>query len=190
MYAYQAIRCGDAEVVLAGGMENMSMIPYALPTARWGQRMADGQMVDLMVYDGLYEKFYEYHMGITAENIAAKYGITREEQDELGALSHQRAMKAINAVLNTAPQSAKTDTLNLGLGDFTFGDLHQAQRDGQQETLRGVDRIVLSMGVKSADPLSEQMQEEVAEVYAIGDAKETRSALEAIAEGAELGRRI
>lgn len=94
-FAYQAIRSGDAEVVLAGGMENMSMIPYALPTARWGQRMADGQMVDLMIYDGLYEKFYEYHMGITAENIAAKYGITREEQDELGALSHQRAMKAI-----------------------------------------------------------------------------------------------
>jgi thioredoxin reductase len=64
------------------------------------------------------------------------------------------------------------------------------ERDGQQETLRGVDRIVLSMGVKSVDPLSEQMQEEVAEVYAIGDARETRSALEAIAEGAELGRRI
>lgn len=93
--AYQAILCGDAEAILAGGMENMSMVPYALPTARWGQRMADGQMVDLMVYDGLYEKFYEYHMGITAENIAAKYNITRQEQDELGALSHQRAMQAI-----------------------------------------------------------------------------------------------
>ncbi len=93
--AYQAIRSGDADVILAGGMENMSMIPYALPTARWGQRMADGQMVDLMIYDGLYEKFYEYHMGITAENIAAKYGITRSEQDELGALSHKRAMEAI-----------------------------------------------------------------------------------------------
>jgi len=64
------------------------------------------------------------------------------------------------------------------------------ERDGQQETLRGVDRIVLSMGVKSVDPLSEQIQEEVAEVYAIGDAKETRSALEAIAEGAEIARRI
>ena len=92
---YQAIRSGDAEVVLAGGMENMSMIPYALPTARWGQRMGDGDLIDLMVYDGLFEKFYGYHMGVTAENIAAKYGISREEQDELGALSHQRAMKAI-----------------------------------------------------------------------------------------------
>ncbi|MDJ0623931.1 MAG: acetyl-CoA C-acetyltransferase [Desulfocapsaceae bacterium] len=94
---YQAIRSGDAEVVLAGGMENMSMVPYALPSARWGQRMGDGQMIDLLVYDGLFEKFYGYHMGITAENIAAKYQISREEQDEIGALSHQRAMAAIAA---------------------------------------------------------------------------------------------
>ncbi len=91
----QAIRAGDADIVLAGGMENMSMIPYALPSARWGQRMGDGELIDLMVYDGLFEKFYGYHMGITAENIAAKYGIDRDEQDQLGALSHQRAMKAI-----------------------------------------------------------------------------------------------
>jgi len=93
--AYQAIRSGDAEVVLAGGMENMSMIPYAMPSARWGQRMGNGEIIDLMVFDGLFEKFYGYHMGITAENIAARYGITRKDQDELGALSHQRAMAAI-----------------------------------------------------------------------------------------------
>ncbi|MCG8641119.1 MAG: acetyl-CoA C-acetyltransferase [Desulfobacterales bacterium] len=93
--AFQAVRSGDSEVVLAGGMENMSMIPYALPTTRWGQRMGDGQVVDLMVYDGLFEKFYGYHMGITAENIAQAYGISRQEQDEVGALSHARAMKAI-----------------------------------------------------------------------------------------------
>jgi len=97
--AYQAICAGDAQVVIAGGMENMSMIPYALPSARWGQRMGDGQMVDLMIYDGLFEKFYGYHMGITAENIAARYDISRKEQDELGALSHQRAMEAIKAGL-------------------------------------------------------------------------------------------
>ncbi len=97
--AYQAIRSGDAEVVVAGGMENMSMIPYALPSARWGQRMGDAQMIDLMIYDGLFEKFYGYHMGITAENIAARYEISREEQDELGALSHRRAMEAIKAGL-------------------------------------------------------------------------------------------
>ncbi|BHH85238.1 acetyl-CoA C-acetyltransferase [Desulforhopalus sp. 52FAK] len=95
--ASQAIRCGDADVILAGGMESMSRVPYALPNARWGQRMGDGQMVDLMVFDGLYEIFNNYHMGMTAENIAEKYGISRQEQDEMGVLSHQRAMAAIKA---------------------------------------------------------------------------------------------
>ncbi|WP_419174102.1 acetyl-CoA C-acetyltransferase [Desulfosediminicola sp.] len=95
--ATNAIRCGDADVILAGGMESMSRVPYGLGTARWGQRMGDGKMIDLMVFDGLYETFYGYHMGMTAENIAAKYGISRQEQDEIGALSHQRAMAAIKA---------------------------------------------------------------------------------------------
>ncbi len=95
--ATQAIRSGEAEVVLAGGMENMSMIPYALPAARWGARMNNADLVDLMVFDGLFEIFYGYHMGITAENIAEKYSISRQEQDELGALSHQRARAAIAA---------------------------------------------------------------------------------------------
>ncbi len=93
--AAQAIRAGEADVILAGGMENMSLIPYALPAARWGARMNNADLVDLMVFDGLFEIFYGYHMGITAENIAEKYGISRQEQDELGALSHQRARKAI-----------------------------------------------------------------------------------------------
>ena len=93
--AAQSIRYGEADVMLAGGMENMSMIPYALPAARWGARMNSTELVDLMVLDGLFEIFYGYHMGITAENIAKRYGISREEQDELGALSHQRARKAI-----------------------------------------------------------------------------------------------
>jgi len=81
--------------VVAGGMENMSRIPYALPAARWGARMNSAELVDLMVHDGLWECFYGYHMGVTAENIQQRYGITREEQDELGALSHQRARRAI-----------------------------------------------------------------------------------------------
>ena len=93
--AAQAIRTGDAEVILAGGMENMSMIPYGAPAARWGARMNNSELVDLMVFDGLFEIFYGYHMGITAENIAEKMGISREEQDELGALSHERARNAI-----------------------------------------------------------------------------------------------
>lgn len=93
--ATQSIASGDADVILAGGMENMSLIPYALPAARWGARMNNANLVDLMVMDGLFEIFYGYHMGLTAENIAEKYGISREEQDELGAVSHQRARKAI-----------------------------------------------------------------------------------------------
>jgi acetyl-CoA C-acetyltransferase len=93
--AAQTIGVGDADVILAGGMENMSLIPYALPAARWGARMNNTDLLDLMVFDGLFEIFYGYHMGITAENIAENYGVSREEQDELGALSHARARKAI-----------------------------------------------------------------------------------------------
>ena len=95
--AAQAIRAGDAEAVVAGGMENMSNAPFALPDARWGYRMSMpfGQITDLLVHDGLYEIFNRYHMGFTAENIAAKYGIARREQDELALMSHQRARAAI-----------------------------------------------------------------------------------------------
>ncbi len=98
----QAIASGEAEIVVAGGFESMSSAPYVLPKARWGYRMdinAYGQLIDLMVYDGLWEIFYGYHMGYTAENIASKLGITREEQDRIGFLSHQRARNAIKAGL-------------------------------------------------------------------------------------------
>ncbi|MBA4416518.1 MAG: acetyl-CoA C-acyltransferase [Syntrophus sp. (in: bacteria)] len=91
----QSINTGDNEVVVAGGMENMSLAPFSVPSARWGARMFDAKMVDLMVLDGIWEIFYGYHMGVTAENIAALYGITRLEQDTFGLVSHQRAMKAI-----------------------------------------------------------------------------------------------
>jgi len=91
----QAIQLGEADVVVAGGMENMSHTPYAFPQGRWGARMFNQEMVDLMVFDGLFEIFYGYHMGLTAENIAEKFGISRKEQDELGLLSHQRARAAI-----------------------------------------------------------------------------------------------
>lgn len=97
-----SIATGQAEVIVAGGMENMSQVPMALPKARWGYRMevtGNGNITDLMVFDGLYEIFYGYHMGVTAENIAQRYGITREDQDALGALSHSRARRAIDAGL-------------------------------------------------------------------------------------------
>lgn len=97
--AAQTIMCGEADIIVAGGMENMSIAPYVLPKARWGYRMdvsSRGELIDLMVHDGVWEIFYGYHMGNTAENIAAKYGISRKAQDELGLLSHQRARKAIS----------------------------------------------------------------------------------------------
>lgn len=95
--AAQSIQAGDADMVVAGGMENMSMAPYAIPGARWGLRMdmPFGKTMDVMVHDGLYEIFNQYHMGFTAENIAEKYGISRQEQDELGLMSHNRARAAI-----------------------------------------------------------------------------------------------
>lgn len=92
------IMMGQADVAVAGGLESMSNIPFALLKARWGYRMAltgIGEMHDLMVFDGLYEIFYGYHMGLTAENLVDLYGITRQEQDELAVLSHTRARKAI-----------------------------------------------------------------------------------------------
>jgi len=93
--AAQAIKAGDAEVIVAGGMENMSSVPYYLPKARWGARMFNAEMVDGMVHDGLWEIFYNYHMGLTSENIAEKYGITREEQDKFSLESNNRAIAAI-----------------------------------------------------------------------------------------------
>jgi acetyl-CoA C-acetyltransferase len=93
--AAQSILLGENDVVLAGGMESMSLIPYAVPSVRWGARMGNTELVDLMALDGLLEIFYGYHMGLTAENIALRYNISRKAQDEMGAMSHQRARSAI-----------------------------------------------------------------------------------------------
>ena len=95
--AAQMIEAGDADIVVAGGMENMSMAPYALTKARFGYRMNNAQMIDTMVNDGLWDAFHDYHMGITAENVAEKYGLTRQELDEFSARSQQRACAAIKA---------------------------------------------------------------------------------------------
>lgn len=95
--AAQTVALGDAEVVVAGGIENMSASPYALTHARWGQRMGHGQILDLMIHDGLWDIFNGYHMGITAENVAAKYGISREEQDRFALASQSKAEAAIKA---------------------------------------------------------------------------------------------
>ncbi|WP_416198737.1 MAG: Acetyl-CoA C-acetyltransferase [Sporanaerobacter sp.] len=93
--AAQAIRAGEADIILAGGTENMSMAPYVLESNRWGQRMGDSKLVDYMIHDGLWDIFNDYHMGITAENVAEKWNISREEQDAFALQSQNRAEKAI-----------------------------------------------------------------------------------------------
>ncbi|UST60904.1 acetyl-CoA C-acetyltransferase [Pseudomonas moraviensis] len=93
----QAIRCGDAEVIIAGGQENMSLSNYIMPGARTGLRMGHAQIVDTMISDGLWDAFNDYHMGITAENLVDKYQITREQQDAFAAASQQKAAAAIEA---------------------------------------------------------------------------------------------
>ncbi|KPX30909.1 Acetyl-CoA acetyltransferase [Pseudomonas ficuserectae] len=93
--ATQSIRCGDAEVIIAGGQENMSLSNYVLPGARTGLRMGHTSMVDTMITDGLWDAFNDYHMGITAENLAQQYDISREAQDQFAALSQQKAIAAI-----------------------------------------------------------------------------------------------
>ncbi len=93
----QAIMLGDEDIVLAGGVESMSQAPYALKKMRWGAKMGNDEVVDLMIHDGLWDIFNNYHMGVTAENVAEKYKITRGEQDEFSAKSQNKAETAINA---------------------------------------------------------------------------------------------
>jgi acetyl-CoA C-acetyltransferase len=92
--AAQAIQTGNSSIVVAGGMESMTNAPYLLPNARKGYRLGNGQLVDSMVHDGLWEIYNDYHMGVTGENVAEKYGITREEQDEYAVNSHRKAISA------------------------------------------------------------------------------------------------
>jgi len=95
--ATQKIKAGDAEVVVAGGMENMSQAPYVMTHSRWGQRMGHAQVLDVMIRDGLWCSFGDTHMGITAENVAKKFGLSREEQDGYAAKSQEKAEKAVKS---------------------------------------------------------------------------------------------
>ena len=121
--AAQMILAGDADVVMAGGMENMSIAPYALEKGRYGYRMNNARIVDCMVNDALTDAFNDYHMGITAENVAEKYGITREMQDEFAAASQQKceaAMKAgaFDAEIVGVPVKVKKETVMFDKDEF------------------------------------------------------------------------
>src|SRR6195256_106651 len=95
--AAQAIRCGDADIVIAGGQENMSASPHVLPGSRDGFRMGDAKLIDSMIVDGLWDVYNQYHMGITAENVAKQYGISRAQQDEFSVASQNKAEAAQKA---------------------------------------------------------------------------------------------
>ncbi|MGQ9694510.1 MAG: acetyl-CoA C-acetyltransferase [Thermodesulfobacteriota bacterium] len=95
MMAAQAIKAGDADIIVAGGIESMSQAPFYVPGARWGYRMNDGVLVDGMIYDGLLDIFNRYHMGVTAENVAARFNVSRQEQDTFALASQQKAARAI-----------------------------------------------------------------------------------------------
>ena len=95
--AASLIKAGEADIIVAGGMENMSMAPYAMDKARWGARMGHTELVDLMIKDGLWEAFNDYHMGTTAENLAEQYGLSREEQDAFAVASQNKAEAAVKS---------------------------------------------------------------------------------------------
>ena len=116
--AAQAIIAGDAEIIVAGGMENMTTSHYALEKARWGYRMGDGKLIDTMVKDGLWDAFNDYHMGITAENVAEKFNISREDQDKAGFESQAKAVAAIDK--NLFKEEIVPVVIKDKKGDITF----------------------------------------------------------------------
>jgi acetyl-CoA C-acetyltransferase len=117
------IAAGEADIIVAGGMENMTAAPYALPQARGGYRMSDGVLVDTMIKDALWDAFNNYHMGLTAENVAARYGITREAQDEFAALSQQKCEKArsegrFSEEIVPVPVKVKKETVSFMVDEY------------------------------------------------------------------------
>ncbi len=117
------ITAGEADVVVAGGMENMSAAPYAIPKARYGYRMGDGKIVDTMIKDALWDAFNDYHMGITAENVAEQWGFTREDQDNFAAKSQQKCEAAqaagvFDAEIVPVPVKVKKETVEFKVDEF------------------------------------------------------------------------
>lgn len=137
--AAQAVQTGNAEIVVAGGMESMTNAPYLLPNARKGYRLGNGQIVDSMVHDGLWEIYNDYHMGNTGEDVAEKYGITREQQDEFAVSSHRKAIAAqkecrFKAQIVPVELPAKKK----GVAPVIFDKDESPREDTSVETLRGL----------------------------------------------------
>ncbi|MFC4767453.1 acetyl-CoA C-acetyltransferase [Effusibacillus consociatus] len=145
----QIIRAGDADVIVAGGMESMSNAPYALPNGRWGMRMGDAPVIDLMTYDGLRCAFYDVHMAVHGSNVAAEYGITREAQDAWALRSHQRAVAAIEAG-RLADEIVPVEVPGKK-GSVTLVDTDEApRRDTSLEKLAGLPPVFKQDGTITA----------------------------------------
>ena len=137
--AAQAIQTGNNSVVVAGGMESMTNAPYLLPQARTGYRLGNAQIIDAMVYDGLWDVYNDYHMGITGENVAEKYGITREEQDQFAVSSHQKAISAIKECrFKSQIVPVETPAKKKGAPPVIFDKDESPREDTTFETLRAL----------------------------------------------------
>src|SRR5246500_3325597 len=135
----QAIQTGNNSVVVAGGMESMTNAPYLLPQARKGYRLGNAQIIDAMVYDGLWDVYNDYHMGITGENVAEKYGITREEQDQFAVSSHQKAISAIKECrFKSQIVPVETPAKKKGAPPVIFDKDESPREDTTVETLRAL----------------------------------------------------
>jgi acetyl-CoA C-acetyltransferase len=137
--AAQAIQTGNSSLVVAGGMESMTNAPYLLPQARKGLRLGDSQIVDSMIRDGLWDVYNDYHMGITGENVAEKYGITREEQDEFAVNSHRKAVSAIKECrFKSQVVSVEIPAKKKGAAPIVFDKDESPREDTTIEILRSL----------------------------------------------------
>src|SRR6202453_2377288 len=137
--ATQAIQTENSSVVVAGGMESMTNAPYLLPQARKGYRLGNGQLVDSMVHDGLWDIYNDYHMGITGENVAEKYGITREEQDEFAVNSHRKAVAAMKECrFKSQIMPVEIPAKKKGAAPVIFDKDESPREDTSMETLRSL----------------------------------------------------
>lgn len=142
--ADQIIRAKDGDVIVAGGMESMSNAPYILPGSRWGQRMGDGKMVDLMIHDGLWCAFDGVHMVVHGSNVAAEYGVSREEQDRWALRSHQRAVAAMEA--GKLADEIVPVTVRTRKGETVVDSDEAPRKDTTYEKLQGLKPVFLQDG--------------------------------------------
>jgi acetyl-CoA C-acetyltransferase len=137
--AAQAVQTGNSSIVVAGGMESMTNAPYLLPQARKGYRLGNGQVIDSMVHDGLWDIYNDYHMGITGENVAEKYGITREEQDEFALNSHRKAVAAMKECrFKSQIVPVELPAKKKGAAPVIFDRDESPREDASIETLRAL----------------------------------------------------